>query len=100
MELTFRRQKALLRVRQDVGTEETADGKVVRVFMRQYQGANPQLLLNGTVEGGMLRVVVEGSGRLEPADSLERGGHRALSPAARFRETQAAAGGALHVPHL
>jgi transglutaminase-like putative cysteine protease len=64
MELTFRRQGALVRVRQEQGSEETADGKVLRVFMRQHQGANQQLVLNGVLEDGKLHVVVDG-GRIE-----------------------------------
>src|SRR4051812_42187121 len=52
MRLTFRRQGATLSVRQEQGTEETAEGTVVRVFSRQFQGERRQLDLNGNLESG------------------------------------------------
>ncbi len=64
LELSFRRQGALVRARQEQGSEETADGKVLRVFMRQHHGTNQQLVLNGVVEDGKLHVLVDG-GRIE-----------------------------------
>jgi hypothetical protein len=62
--LGIRRRNALVQVRMEQGTEETADGKVVGVFMRQYQGDRRQLDLRGRVEDGRLHVVVD-SGRIE-----------------------------------
>jgi transglutaminase-like putative cysteine protease len=55
MNLTFRRQRATVRLRVETGTEETADGKVVGVFMRQGEGERA-LTLAGSLEEGRMRV--------------------------------------------
>jgi hypothetical protein len=64
LDLTFKRHNALLRVRMEQGSEETPEGKVLRVFMRQYHERGQQLVLTGTVEGDRLHIVVD-RGRLE-----------------------------------
>ena len=56
LELTFKRNNALLRLRRVSGTEETADGKVVGVFMRQGQEGGRQLVLAGSLEDGRMHV--------------------------------------------
>jgi hypothetical protein len=64
LELTFKRNNALMKLRLVQGTEETSDGKVVGVFMKQEPGGGQQLDLTGAVEGDKLHVVVD-NGRLE-----------------------------------
>ncbi len=62
LELSFKRNNALMKLRMEQGTEETADGKVTGVFMKQDAGK--QLVLFGTVEGEQLHVVVD-NGRID-----------------------------------
>jgi transglutaminase-like putative cysteine protease len=64
LDLGLRRGNALVRVRMEQGTEETEEGRVVAVFMRQHHAGGRQLVLNGTVEEGRLHVLVD-SGRIE-----------------------------------
>ncbi len=64
MDLTLRRHNTLLHVRREQGTEETPDGKVLGVFMRQSQDGGGRLELTGTVEDGRLHVRVD-NGRIE-----------------------------------
>jgi transglutaminase-like putative cysteine protease len=63
LNLTFRRQRALVRLRVETGTEETPDGKVVAVFMRQGQG-DRTLTLSGALEDGRMHVRIDG-GRVD-----------------------------------
>src|SRR5262249_47093364 len=64
MELTFRRHGAALRLRMEHGTEETPEGKVVGVFMRQEHERGRALRLVGALDGGKMHVKVDG-GRIE-----------------------------------
>lgn len=64
LELTFRRRNATLRLRSENGTEETPEGKVVGVFLRQAQAQGQPLVVTGTVEGERLHVRVDG-GRID-----------------------------------
>ena len=64
LELTFKRNNALLRLRREHGTEETSDGKVVGVFMRQGQEGGRQLVLSGTLEDGRMHVRID-NGRID-----------------------------------
>src|SRR5438128_1652230 len=64
IQLAFQRQRATVRLRMEQGTEETADGKVLGVFMRQYHEQGQQLVLTGTVQDDVLRVIVDG-GRIK-----------------------------------
>jgi transglutaminase-like putative cysteine protease len=64
LDLTFKRHNTLLHLCQEQGTEETPEGKVLGVFMRQGQEGGRQLVLTGTVEDGRLHVRVD-NGRLE-----------------------------------
>jgi hypothetical protein len=64
LEMTFRRQGALLHIRMEQGTDEQSDGKVLGTFMRQHHPGGRQLLVVGTVEGNTLHVKVD-EGRLE-----------------------------------
>jgi transglutaminase-like putative cysteine protease len=64
LELTFKRHNALLRVRREHGTEETPDGQVVGVFMRQGQEGGRQLVLTGSLEEGRMHVRID-NGRID-----------------------------------
>jgi transglutaminase-like putative cysteine protease len=63
LSLTFRRQRAAVRLRVETGTEETPDGRVVGVFMRQGQG-DRTLTLAGALEDGRMHVRIDG-GRID-----------------------------------
>src|SRR6185437_8941658 len=64
LDLTFKRHNALIHLRREHGTDETPEGKVVGVFMRQGQDGGRQLALTGVVEDGRLHVRVD-NGRIE-----------------------------------
>lgn len=64
LDLTFKRYNTLLRLRREVGTEETTEGKVTSVFMRQGQEGGRRLVLSGVVEDGRLHVRID-NGRIE-----------------------------------
>jgi hypothetical protein len=64
LNLTVKRFNALANLRMESGTEETADGKVRGVFMRQFFDGGKQLVLAGTVAGDTLHVKVD-NGRIE-----------------------------------
>jgi hypothetical protein len=64
LDLTFRRQGSVLRLHIEQGTEETSQGRVVGVFMRQGQEGGPRLELVGELEDGKMHVRVDG-GRIE-----------------------------------
>jgi hypothetical protein len=64
LELTFKRQNALLRLRREQGTVETREGKVVGVFMRQGQEGGRQLVLAGSLEDGRMHVRID-DGRID-----------------------------------
>jgi transglutaminase-like putative cysteine protease len=64
LQLTFRRNGTLLRLRMDQATDETPAGKVVAVSMRQLHPGGRQLVLAGTVQKDALHVKVDG-GRIE-----------------------------------
>jgi transglutaminase-like putative cysteine protease len=59
LELAIKRGGAVARIRFQTGTDETPDGKVTGVVMRQFLGADQQLLLTGVVEGDRLHVKTE-----------------------------------------
>jgi hypothetical protein len=65
LNLTIKRNGATIQLRMDTGNEETAQGKVTGVWMRQYQGDQQQLLIRGTVTEGQLAVTIEGKARQE-----------------------------------
>src|SRR5438552_18815025 len=60
LNLTLKRFQDTIQVRMETGTEETADGKVVGVFTRQFLGKNQQMVLTGTVQDSQLHVLVDG----------------------------------------
>lgn len=64
LNLTVKRFNTLVNLRMETGTEETPDGKVTAVFMRQFFDRGKQLVLVGTVAGNQLHVKVDG-GRID-----------------------------------
>ncbi len=64
MDLTFKRNRAVLRLRRERGTEETSEGKVVGVFMKQGQEGGKQLILSGALEEGRMHVRID-DGRID-----------------------------------
>lgn len=64
LNLTVKRFKALVNLRMESGTEETAEGKVKGVFMRQFFDKGQQLSLIGAVVGEQLHVQVD-NGRID-----------------------------------
>jgi transglutaminase-like putative cysteine protease len=65
LKLTLQRNQGTVQLRLDTGSVETADGKVLGVAMRIFQGDQPQVTLKGTVKGGQLEVSVNGKTQLE-----------------------------------
>lgn len=65
MVLTVRRFKETVTMRMETGTDETPQGKVTGVFMRQYLGKQQQLVLVGVVMGDFLHVKVNGMMNME-----------------------------------
>jgi hypothetical protein len=65
LQLTVRRERDTVTLRMETGTEETPDGKVAGVFMRQYLGKQQQVVVAGTVEGSRLHVQIDGGSRLD-----------------------------------
>jgi transglutaminase-like putative cysteine protease len=64
LDLTVKRFNDLAHMRMESGTEETEDGTVVAVFMKQSLGKDQQLVVRGTVKGEQLHeVVLQGDGR-------------------------------------
>ncbi len=64
LDLTFKRHNATVQLRMERGDEETVDGAVVAVFMRQYQGQEKKLDLAGALEDGRMHVQIDG-GRID-----------------------------------
>ncbi len=64
LDLTFKRHNTLLHLRRVSGTEETTDGKVIGVFMRQGQEGGRQLVLSGSLEEGRMHVRID-DGRID-----------------------------------
>ncbi len=61
LELTFKRHNATMQLRMERGDEETADGAVVGVFMRQYQDQGQKVALSGGLEDdGKMHVQIDG----------------------------------------
>jgi Transglutaminase-like superfamily len=65
LSLTIKRNGAIISLRMDTGDEETIQGKVTSIWMRQYQGDQEQLVLKGNVHEGQLEVTVQGRARQE-----------------------------------
>jgi transglutaminase-like putative cysteine protease len=64
LDLTINRYKATARLRMEVGDDETPDGKVLAVVMRQFADKDQQVVLTGVVEGNRLHLK-SGDSRLD-----------------------------------
>lgn len=60
LKLTVKRFNQVIEIGMDTGTTETAEGKVIATFMRQYLGKNKTLEILGTVAGKELRLTRDG----------------------------------------
>jgi hypothetical protein len=65
LDMTLKRFNDTIRMHVESGTEETADGKVTGVFMRQTLGKQQTLVLTGTVEGKELHLKIAGNMSLD-----------------------------------
>jgi hypothetical protein len=65
LNLAVRRFNDRITLRMETGNEETVDGKVSAVSMRQFLGKDQQLDMRGQVEDGRLHVQVDGGRRLD-----------------------------------
>jgi hypothetical protein len=63
LQLTVKRFQDTITMRMETGTDETQEGKVTAVFMKQFLGKQQQLELTGTVDGDELHVKVDGGAR-------------------------------------
>jgi transglutaminase-like putative cysteine protease len=60
LNLTVKRFNQSANLRMETGTDETEDGRVTAVVMRQYLGKEQQLVVRGTVQGDRIRIRVDG----------------------------------------
>src|SRR5947209_1063673 len=60
LKFNIKRQGQTLQIGMESGSEETAEGKVSRVWMRQFQGERTILLMQGAVQGEALELTVKG----------------------------------------
>jgi transglutaminase-like putative cysteine protease len=67
LNLNVKRFDQVIQLRMETGTEETADGKVERVFMTQYPAPGKTLNIVGTVRGNQLDLVLNGKDKLKSA---------------------------------
>jgi transglutaminase-like putative cysteine protease len=65
LDLTLKRMGGIARVQAETGSDETADGRVLAVYMRQGLAREQHLLMTGTVEDRQLRVKVVGMSNFE-----------------------------------
>jgi hypothetical protein len=64
LDLTVKRNQTPARVRMETGTDETADGKVTGIAMRQFLSNDQTVLLTGAVEGKKLHLKTQ-DGRMD-----------------------------------
>jgi hypothetical protein len=65
LHLTFKRFTDTVALRMETAMEETPAGKVTGVSMRQFLAKEQQLVMQGMVEGDVLRIKVDGGRRLD-----------------------------------
>ena len=66
LRLTVKRFNDTIQMSMDTGSTETADGKVVGVFLRQYLGKQQQMAIDGVVVGDKIQLTVNGDQPLKP----------------------------------
>jgi hypothetical protein len=64
LDLTLRRYNALVKLRMEQQTEETAAGKVIAVGMRQFHDKGRQVDLTGKLDGDRMHIVID-NGRID-----------------------------------
>jgi transglutaminase-like putative cysteine protease len=64
LDMSIARYKATARLRMELGDDETPDGKVLAVVMRQFADKDQQVVLTGVVEGNRLHLKTA-DGRLD-----------------------------------
>src|SRR5262245_38213778 len=67
LKLKVKRFNDVIELGMDTGTTETADGKVLGTFMRQYLGKNKTLEITGTVKGKEIQLVMDSGKPLKSA---------------------------------
>ncbi len=67
MNLTVKRFKDTVMLRALTGSDETSEGKVTGVFMRQGLGAGKELAVDGRVVGKQMELTLDGKHQLKPA---------------------------------
>jgi hypothetical protein len=67
LKLKVKRFNDVIELAMDTGTTETAGGKVLGTFMRQYLGKNKSLEITGTVAGKEIRLVMDNGKPLKSA---------------------------------
>jgi hypothetical protein len=67
LNLKIKRNNTPIELRMDTGTQESADGAVLGVFMRQYLGQNKKLTIVGRVKGKQLELTLDENKPLQPA---------------------------------
>ncbi len=67
LNLTLKRMGDTVQIHSETGTEETMDGKVTAVSMKQALGKEQMLALTGAVEGKQLHVKIKGKANLDRA---------------------------------
>lgn len=72
LNLTVKRFQDTASLRMETGTEEDADGKVTAVSMRQFLGKDQETVMEGTVEGKGLRILVHDVRGGEKVERLDK----------------------------
>ena len=67
LRLAVKRSGQAVQLGMDSGTFETADGKVVGVFLKHFLGQSKTLEITGIVDGSWLRLTLDKTKTLEPA---------------------------------
>ena len=70
LRLTIKRNNDIAKIEAETGDDETADGRLLGVFMTQGLGTDQQLKLSGRVKDGVLRDSIEG--QKVPGNKIER----------------------------
>ncbi len=67
LRLTLKRNDTVVQMSMDTGSVESAEGKVLGVFMKQFLGKKQQTQIEGTVVGNQVQLLLNGNTRLKPA---------------------------------
>jgi len=67
LRLTVKRFNDTIQMAMDTGSIETSEGKVLGVFMKQYQAKDQTLAIDGKVVGNQIHLTLNGKQALKPA---------------------------------